>query len=546
MTEKPIQTGADSVKTLPGDRFDAIVIGAGFAGLYMLHRLRQDDFSARVFEAAPTVGGTWYWNRYPGARCDIESMQYSFQFSEELQQEWTWTERYASQPELLAYIEHVAERFDLKRDIQFETRVDAATFDEVANEWVVETNTGQTVRARYLVLGTGCLSATNMPHFEGHDDFEGPIYHTGNWPQDGVDFTGKRVGVIGTGSSAVQSIPLIAEQADHLYVFQRTPNYVVPAQNVPLAPEKIAEIKADYLAYRAHAKTLPTAFIFPRHDQSVFDVTDEERRARFDSQWQVGGLPFLGAFNDLLLNADANAEIARYWRGRIRETVKDENVADLLTPDEVFGCKRLCAGTNYYETYNRENVSLVDIRGTGIERFTPAGLRAAGQEFNLDAIVCATGFDAMTGSITRINITGVNGQTIQEKWRGGPHNYIGLTVSGFPNMFYMAGPGSPSVLATMVTAIEQHGDWIADCMSWMRDGGKTRIDAQPEAEAEWVAEVNRIADGSLRSTCNSWYVGSNIEGKARVFMPYIGGFPPYVEKCDTVSACGYEGFSVSS
>ena len=545
MTDTALTANARHPEILPGDRFDAVVVGAGFAGLYMLHRLRSAGFSVRVFEAAPGVGGTWYWNRYPGARCDIESMQYSYQFSDELQQDWTWTERYASQPELLAYIEHVAERFDLKRDIQFETRVAAATFDDAADEWAVETDAGQTVRARYLILGTGCLSAANTPRFEGYDDFTGPIYHTAHWPQDGVDFTGKRVGVIGTGSSAVQSIPLIAEEADHLYVFQRTPNYVVPAQNAPLSAEKIAEIKADYAAFRARAKTVPTAFVFPRHDQSVFDVSPEERRARFDAQWEVGGLPFLGAFNDLLTNEKANAEIAAYWRGRIREVVKDGKVADLLTPDEVFGCKRLCAGTNYYETYNRPNVTLVDISGGGIERFTPHGIRAAGQGFDLDAIVCATGFDAMTGSVTRIGITGVEGQTIREKWRGGPDNYIGLAVSGFPNMFNMAGPGSPSVLATMVTAIEQHGNWIADCLVWMREKRRTRIEARPDAEAAWVAEVNRVSEGSLRSTCNSWYVGSNIEGKARVFMPYIGGFPAYVEKCDAVAAAGYEGFAVT-
>ena len=533
---------------LPGDRFDAVVVGAGFAGLYMLHRLRGAGFSARVFEAAPTVGGTWYWNRYPGARCDIESMQYSYQFSEELQQDWEWTERFASQPEILAYIEHVAERFDLKRDIQFDTRVDGATFDEENDEWVVRTDAGQTVRARYLILGTGCLSATNTPHFEGYGDFRGAIYHTGNWPQDGVDFTGKRVGVIGTGSSAVQAVPLIAEEAAHLYVFQRTPNFVVPAQNRPLDPDEVASLKADYRGFRDRAKQRPTAFLFPFHTDSALEVSDEERKARFEAQWKIGGLPFLGAFGDLLTSEESNRTIAEFWRGKIREIVKDPAVADLLTPDpdDIFGCKRLCAGTDYYETYNRPNVTLVDVSGTGIERFTPAGLRAAGQDFDLDAIVCATGFDAMTGSLTRMNIVGKSGLTISDKWAGGARNYIGVSIAGFPNMFNMAGPGSPSVLATMVTCIEQHGDWIADCMDWMRENGRTRIEATEQAETAWVNEVNAAASGSLRSTCNSWYVGSNIPGKAHVFMPYIGGFPKYVEKCEAVAANGYEGFETRS
>ena len=531
---------------LPGDRFDAVVVGAGFAGIYMLHRLRQAGFKARVFEAAPGVGGTWYWNRYPGARCDIESMQYSFQFSEELQQEWTWTERYASQPEILAYIEHVADRFDLRRDIQFETRVEAATFDEDADEWVVETDAGQTVRARCFIMGVGCLSAAVVPPFEGYDDFDGPVYHTAHWPVGGVDFTGKRVGIIGPGSSAVQSIPLIAEEAERLYVFQRTANYVVPAQNAPLTPEKIAGIKSDYAGFRARCKERPTAFLFPFNTDSALSVSDAERRARFEKQWELGGLPFLGAFGDLLTNADANRTITEFWKTKIRETVKDPAVADLLTPKgDIFGCKRLCAGTNYYDAYNRDNVELVDVSGGGIERFTPEGLRAGGRDYALDAIVCATGFDAMTGSVTRIAIKGAGGQTIQEKWRGGPDNYLGMTVSGFPNMFNMAGPGSPSVLATMVTAIEQHGDWIAECMEWMRDNARTRIEATPEAEAGWVEEVNEASSGSLRATCNSWYVGSNVPGKARVFMPYIGGFPRYVEKCEAVAKAGYEGFEVA-
>jgi cyclohexanone monooxygenase len=539
--EKTMTNGQDS-KSI--ERFDAVVVGAGFAGLYMLHRLRETGFSACVLEAAPGVGGTWYWNRYPGARCDIESMQYSYQFSEELQQEWNWSERYAAQPEILAYIEHVAERFDLKRDIRFETRVAAATFDEDAREWVVETDTDQTLRARFFIMGVGCLSTTITPPFDGYEDFEGPIYHTGKWPAEGVDFTGLRVGIIGTGSSAVQSIPLIAEQAEHLHVFQRTPNYVVPAQNAPLTPEGIAEIKSDYAGFRARAKERPTAFLFPFHTGSALEVTPEERHRRLEAQWKVGGLPFLGAFSDILTSEEANKTVIEFWKEKLHEVVKDPAVAELLTPDEPFGCKRLCAGTDYYEAYNRDNVTLVDIRGTGIERFTRTGLRAAGRDYDFDAIICATGFNAMTGSVTGIDITGADGLTIEDKWRPGPSTFLGMTIAGFPNMFNIAGAGSPSVLATMVTCIEQHGDWIARCMSWMRDNGKRRIEATPEAEAAWVLEVEEAAKTSLRSTCDSWYVGANVPGKARVFAPYIGGFPRYVEKCEHVAASGYEGFAL--
>ncbi len=531
---------------LPGDSFDAVVVGAGFAGVYAVHRLREKGFSVRAFDDAPGVGGTWYWNRYPGARCDIESMQYSYQFSEDLQQEWEWTERYASQPELRAYIEHVADRFDVKRDIQFETRVTAAAFDEAKHEWKIETDRGQTVRARFLVLGVGCLSTTIMPKFEGMKDFKGPIIHTGLWPEEPVDFRGKRVGIIGTGSSAIQIVPLVAEQAEHLYVFQRTPNYVVPSQNAALDPADVAKLKSDYKGFRARAKTRPSAFLFPFHTDSVMSVSPEERRARFEAQWKVGGLPFLGAFGDLLTNEKANDEVIAFWRDKIRSIVKDPKVAELLTPKgDIFGCKRLCSGTNYYETYNRPNVTLVDVAGAGVKRFTEKGLLAAGEEYELDVIICATGFDAMTGSVTRIDIRNGEGLSIREKWDGGPDNYIGMTVSGFPNMFNVAGPGSPSVLATMVTSIEQHVDWIADCAVWMRGHGRSRIEATREAELAWVAEVNEAASGSLRSTCDSWYVGSNVKGKARVFMPYIGGFPKYVEKCDAVAANGYEGFDLA-
>jgi cyclohexanone monooxygenase len=538
-------TETPKMEILAGDRFDAIVVGAGFAGIYMLHVLRQRGFSARLIDAASDVGGTWYWNRYPGARCDIESMQYSYQFSEELQQEWVWKERYASQPEILSYIEHVTERFDLRRDIQFDTRINAATYDENAAEWEIETDRGVVLRARYFIMGVGCLSAPIRPIFNGETDFSGETYQTSLWPKEEPDFTGKRVGIIGVGSSAIQSAPLIAEKAEHIYIYQRTPNFVVPSQNRPLTTEEVADIKSDYKGFRAEAYAGLTAFLFPRHNRSVFDLPPDERRAKFDEYWNLGGLPFLGAFNDILFSDDANKETTAYWRSRIQGIIKDPKIVDLLTPDEEFGCKRLCAGTGYYEMFNRDNVSLIDVRNSGIECFTTNGLRAEGVNYDLDSIIYATGFDAMTGSVTRIKITGKNGQTIQEKWMDGPKTFLGLTISGFPNMFNMVSAGSPSVLATMVTCAEQHGDWIGNCLDYMRVNGKTVIDATPEAEAEWSAEVKRAGDESLRTNCDSWYVGSNVEGKARAFAPYIGGWPPYVNKCAEVAANEYEGYSVS-
>ncbi len=523
---------------------DAVVVGAGFTGIYMLYRLRQGGFTARCFDSASGVGGTWYWNRYPGARCDIESMQYSYQFSEELQQEWRWKERYASQPEILAYIEHVAERYDLNRDITFNTRVGKATFDEDNDLWVIETDESEVIRARYFIMSVGCLSAPIRPKFDGENDFRGEIYQTSLWPKEPVDFTGKRVGIIGSGSSAIQSAPLISQEAAHVYLYQRTPNFVVPSQNRPLSDEDVDLIKSDYKGFRRQAYAENSAFNFLRYDQSVFDLPPEERRERLDQQWEIGGLPFLGGFNDILTNEDANKEVAGYWRDRVSEIVKDDEVLDRLTPDEIFGCKRLCAGTNYYEMFNRDNVTLVDISNKGIEMLTESGLRAEGKDYNLDMIIYATGFDAMTGSVTRIEITGANGQTIQEKWADGPHTYIGLSISGFPNMFNMVSAGSPSVLATMVTCAEQHGDWIGDCLEYMRANSYTRIDATPQAEADWDAEVNRAADASLRVKCDSWYVGSNVEGKARVFAPYIGGWPPYISKCTAIAQNGYEGFDL--
>lgn len=533
---------------------DAVIVGAGFAGLYMLHSLRQAGFSAVVFDAAPEVGGTWYWNRYPGCRCDIESTQYSFQFDDDLQQEWTWSEKYASQPELLAYIKHVADRFDLRRDINLETRVEQAEFDETNDSWTIVTQDvgpagagkRSTLTARHLILGVGCLSTIDMPTFTDSHLFEGELIHTARWPQRDMELAGKRVGVIGTGSSGIQSIPMIAEQADQLFVFQRTPNYVVPAQNRPLSTVEVERIKSSYAELRSSAWASFSAYEFERNMGSVFEMDEPERSANFEKYWNIGGLPFLGCFGDLLSNKAANDAVIKWWTGKVYDIVDDPVVAELLIPKgDIFGGKRLCAGTEYFETYNRSNVRLVDVSESGIERFTASGLVAAGAEYELDVIVCATGFDAMTGSVVRMDITGLGEQSIAHKWADGPHNYLGLGIAGFPNLFNLQGPGSPSVFATMVTGIEHQGDWITDCLRHMKSSGHTRIEAAPASERAWVERVAHVAEPSLRSDCDSWYIGSNIEGKPRVFMPWIGGFPAYVDACNQVAENGYAGFVLS-
>jgi cyclohexanone monooxygenase len=527
-----------------GAVFDAVVVGAGFAGLYMLHRLRGLGFTARVYEAGGGVGGTWYWNRYPGARCDVESMQYSFSFSEELDQQWDWSEKYAPQPEILSYANHVADRFDLRPHIRFDTRVTAATFDVTAKCWRIETDRGDQVSAKFCIMAVGCLSAANRPPFRDIEAFRGPIYHTGEWPHDGVDFTGLRVGVIGTGSSAIQSIPIIAQQASSLTVFQRTATYSVPAWNQELTPEYRKTIKADYPALRAKARARPTGFYFPFNMKPALEATAEERERQYEEAWERGGLPFLGAFGDLLFEKAANDTIAEFARRKIREIVRDPATAELLCPDNVFGCKRLCVDTGYFETYNLPHVKLVDVSKTPIERFTADGIVVDATEYPLDAVVCATGFAAMTGSFDRIRITGRNGLTLSEKWQAGPRAYLGVASAGFPNLFTITGPGSPSVLASMIQAIEQHVDWMVDCMAHLRDLGAATLEPLPRYEDEWIEHVNEVSKVSLRSTCSSWYVGANIPGRPRVFMPYIGGFPVYVQKCNEVMSNGFEGFAI--
>jgi cyclohexanone monooxygenase len=526
-------------------KFDAIIIGAGVGGLYAIYRLRKLGLKVRAFEAGGEVGGTWHWNRYPGCRCDVESMEYSYSFSDELQQEWHWPERYGTQPEILRYINHVADRFDLRRDIEFNTRIEAAVFDSMANTWTVTTDKGDTATARFCIMATGNLSTPRRPNYPGLESFQGKWYHTGLWPHEGIDFTGSRVGVIGTGSSGVQSIPIIAEQAKHLYVFQRTANFSLPARNARLDPEKEHAHKSQYPERRRAAFDTPFGIAgYPTPVKSALDATEEERRRAYEAKWAEGGsISFLYSFTDLLVNKEANETASEFVRQQIRATVNDPKTAELLCPtDHPIGTKRLILDTDYYETYNRDNVTLVDIRSKPITEITASGLRTAGADYALDAIVFATGFDAMTGAMKEIDIHTDAGLSIRVKWENGPRTYLGIMVAGFPNLFMITGPQSPGVKSQMILACEQHVDWIADCVQYLRKRGFSRIEAEEDAEDAWVQHNNEVADRTLYPLANSWYVGANIPGKPRVFMPYVGGVSAYKKKCDEVAAGGYEGF----
>jgi cyclohexanone monooxygenase len=528
--------------TRDSTRFDAVVVGAGFAGMYMLYRLRKLGLSARVYEAGTGVGGTWYWNRYPGARCDVESMQYSFSFSEELQQEWNWTERYPQQGEILRYMNHVADRFDLRRDIQFETRVTRAAYDEVNRRWTVETDRGDKVSARYFISAAGCLSAGRVPDIPGLDTFQGKWYHTGNWPHEEVDFTGKRVGVIGTGSSGIQAIPAIAQKAAAVVVFQRTPNFSIPAWNRPLSLEEQKAWKAHYARHREAARNTRSGILYEYSQRATTEVSEEERHAEYERRWMRGGANFTHCFNDIFFNQESNDLAAEFVRGKIRSIVRDPKVAAMLAPtDHAIGTKRICVDTDYYETFNQPHVKLVDVRATPIESIVPEGIHTHGQTFKLDCIVFATGYDAVTGSLDRIEIRGRGGEALKQKWAGGPRTYLGIMTAGFPNLFFITGPGSPSVLTNVVVSIEQHVDWIARCLEHMQVEGIEVAEADLIAEEEWVLHVNEVAAKTLFPTTKSWYMGANIPGKPRVFLPYVGGFGNYAKICNDVIAAGYKG-----
>ena len=525
---------------------DVIIIGAGFAGLGMLHRVRQLNLSARVYERATNVGGTWYWNSYPGARCDVESLDYQFAFSDTLQRGWRWNERFAEQKEILAYLNYVADSLNLRNDIQFKTSVEKAVFCETKKIWQVVTDSGETTNATYLISAVGCLSTPSMPKLPGLSSYVGRWYHTGNWPQQDMDFSGLNVGVIGTGSSGIQIIPELAKQAQSVMVFQRSPNFSVPANNHRHTKTFTDEYYDSFLAKREQASRTTYGNANWSSYPSALDVTDQRRNEIYEEYWNKGGAGFMVSFADVLTNPKSNEFAADFIRGKIDSIVKDKALANILHPtDHAVGTKRICVDTNYYETFNKENVTLVDVRQCPIQSITKTGLLTLDDSYDLDVLIFATGFDAITGTLMRIDIRGRGGMKLSNKWAKSPNNFLGLSVAGFPNFFVITGPGSPSVLSNMVLSIEQHVEWIARCISFVAEQGAKCIEATEPAEKAWVAHVNEIAQQTLFPKNNSWYLGSNIGGKARVFMPYVGGIGQYRKRCEKVVKDGYTGFKVS-
>jgi cation diffusion facilitator CzcD-associated flavoprotein CzcO len=528
---------------------DAVIIGAGFSGLYMLHQARDIvGLDAVVFEAGGGIGGTWYWNRYPGARCDSESWYYCYSFSDELLDEWTWSSRYPEQPEILRYLEHVADRLDLERDVHLNTQVETAVYDENRARWVVTTNSGRQVTARFVISAVGCLSARNVPEIDGLETFEGDWHHSARWPQDGVDFTGQRVGIIGTGSTGIQATPVIAAKAAHLTVFQRTPNFAVPARNAPLTPEQVERIRRDYPAIWERARASYAGFPYHLSERSALDVDDDERKRVYEGLWEEGGFRFLwGSFYDILLDEEANQTAADFIVSKIRDIVDDPATAELLIPtDHPYGSKRPPIDAGYFETFNRDNVTLVDLRQSPITEITPSGISTTTGDHELDVIVFATGFDAVTGALRNIDIRGRDGVALSDKWADAPSTYLGLQTEGFPNLFMITGPQSPSVLVNMPVAIEQHVEWIAGCIAHLDASGAATIEPTAAAERAWVDHVNEIADGTLFSKADSWYFGANIPGKHRAVLPYVGGMAGYRQRCQEVVENDYDGFLIST
>jgi cyclohexanone monooxygenase len=525
---------------------DVVVVGAGFAGLYAIHKLRQQGFRVLAIEAGSDVGGTWYWNRYPGCRCDVESVDYSYSFDPELEQDWNWSERYAPQPEILAYLNHVADRYDLRREILFDTRVTSAHFDEEAARWRLGTDTGEDIVARWCVMATGCLSTPNTPDYPGVDRFAGATYHTAQWPHDGVDFTGQRVAVIGTGSSGIQAVPIIARQAAELVVFQRTPNFSVPAHNQPLGEDYLQQVKARYRERRRQNRESFLGMHLVPNDKAAAVCTEEERVSAMEARWAVGGLGLVGSFPDTMFDRTANDVVAEFVRSKIRATVADPEVAEVLSPrGYAIGSKRVCVDTEYYATFNRDNVRLVDLRATPIEEFTEIGIRTTGETFTFDTVVFATGFDAISGTLLRMDIRGRSGRALRDEWATGPKAYLGVAPAGFPNLFLVTGPGSPSVLSNMAVSIEQHVEWIADCISFARDDGYSTVEATDDAQEQWMTQVAAVAGVTVWPAGDSWYTGANIDGKVRSFPIFLGGVGMYRQLCADVAAKGYEGFTLN-
>ena len=522
---------------------DVVVVGAGFSGLYLLYRLRKAGFSTRVFERGGDVGGTWYWNRYPGARCDVESLQYSYSFDEQLQQDWHWPEKFSAQPDILAYANHVADRFNLKKDIEFNIEVKASWFDENLKTWKITTNTGEEINAQYFIMATGCISTTQIPNIKGLSEYVGNIFHTGNWPHEEVDFSGQSIAVIGTGSSGIQSIPVLAKQAKKLTVFQRTPNYSIPSQNEPMTKKYERSWKDVYSERRKEMRYSAHGSLKDLNDVPALSVDEDQRQELYTKRWAIGGTGFLGSFNDLLTNADANYTAAEYVRQQIKRVVKDKETAEILCPRSYpIGTKRICIDTGYFETYNRENVKLVDISKKPIQRLVADGIIVDDQLYAFDSIIFATGFDAMTGSIFNVDIKGRGGLALKEKWNAGPKTYLGLMSASFPNLFMITGPGSPSVKSNMIMSIEQHVDLVIETLLSMRRKGLSVVEPELEAENKWVDHVQEVANKTLFPQANSWYMGANIPGKPRLFMPYIGGVGAYREICEEIVANNYRGF----
>lgn len=524
---------------------DAIVVGAGLAGLYATHRLHSMGLSIQCFEAGSGVGGTWFWNRYPGARCDVESLDYSFSFSPELQKEWRWTERYATQSEILLYLEHVAERYALHQHYRFSTRIVSAHLDESSLLWTVASEDGRTWTARFVIFATGPLSTSNIPAIEGLGEFTGRILHTGQWPREEVDFAGLRVAVIGTGSSGIQAIPQIAQKARHLFVFQRTPNFSIPARNFAWDGEALDEALGSYDTRRALSRASKAGTPHPSSPTRMFDVNDEEREALFESAWERGGATFSKTFADQLVDPAANQYAVDFVHRKILSIVEDPEVAKKLLPiDHAIGAKRICVDIGYFETYNRDNVTLVDLNATPIETIEKTGIRTTAALYEVDDIVLATGFDALTGTLNRIDIRGRRRQLLRDVWANGPRTFLGLAVAGFPNLFIVNGPGSPSVLANMVLTAEQHVDWIANAIAYLSSSGFAGIEANVDAQDAWGDHVSATAAGTIIGKGHSWYTGANIPGKSPVFMPYVGGLDVYRTRCDEVAASAYSGFTL--
>ena len=528
------------------EELDVIIVGAGFSGLYMLYKMRKMNLKALIIEIASDAGGTWFWNRYPGARCDIESIEYSYSFSDELQQEWNWSNRYSDQSEILDYVNYVVKKFNLKENIVFNTSVKSATFDENLKNWIVETDS-KSYSSKFCVMATGTLSSIKQPNFDGLENFKGDWYVTGEWPHEKLDFTSKKVAIIGTGSSAVQSIPVIAQEAKNLTVLQRSPNYTIPANNRPLTEKELSNAKSSYDQIREKAKYTRAGIGYNQFEErKLLDLSSEEINKELNNRWKIGGQEiFTAGFTDVGVNVEANKIVADFVKSKIKEIVKDPNVAELLSPEDAIGCKRLCADTNYFETYNRENVELIDLNSNPINSITENGILTKNKEFKFDTIIFATGFDAMTGALQAIDITGKNGKKLKQVWKDGPKSFLGLLINGFPNLFTVTGPGSPSVLTNMMVAIEQHVEWISNCINFLSKSNLNEVEADELFQIEWMDHIEEVAKNTLRYTCNSWYVGANVPGKKRVFMPYAGGFGKYREKCDEIAENNYSILRIS-